>query len=93
MTIKQQRKNPTAVLKSVTDHMNRNDQEMLDFRLFLFHSTEKVWLVGESPKRDEGMWIPRSQCEISEEPTGKESGRELWDFRIPEWLATMKGLI
>lgn len=66
--------------------------DLLDFRLFLFHETEKAWLVGEEPNRDKAFWIPKSQC-VWEETGIRRCGMPLDDFSIPEWLASAKGLI
>lgn len=71
--------------------MQSSKVEYLDYRLYVFHETEKAWLVGEELNRDKAFWIPKSQCVMEE--TGLTKGTlPINDFEIPFWLATEKGL-
>lgn len=60
---------------------------LADIDVHLLHQTEKAWLVTTSTP-DEGVWIPKSQAELSE--TGIPG---IQTITLPEWLAQEKGLI
>lgn len=90
MTIQQQRKKSTAVFNKMK---HKVDDDLIDMRLLLFHETEKAWLVGETADKSKAVWIPKSQCEVEEEPVGREGKWPILDFRIPEWLLIDKGLV
>lgn len=72
--------------------MSQSKDDLIDFRLFLFHETEKAWLVGETPDRDKAFWLPKSQCTWEE--TGiRKCNMAVDDFGVPEWLCVEKELI
>lgn len=51
------------------------------------HETEAALLV-HNDLEDKGIWLPKSQVEVSHED---EEG--FIEISLPEWLATEKGLI
>ena len=60
--------------------------ELIEFCGELKHETEKAYLVYDG---EDEIWLPKSQCQ----GISQESGGDVWEFLIPEWLAEEKGII
>ncbi len=86
--------------------MARN-AEPVELSLVLFHTTGRpnggAYLVGDTGERERAVWLPISQVEMDERPTGDEaelvSGLAttrrlpIHTFLVPEWLANERGLL
>lgn len=60
--------------------------ELVDLAVEKHHETDKAWLVSDTGRGDDGVWIPKSQAELVE-----EGG--CFTLTCPEWLAIEKGLV
>lgn len=59
-----------------------------DYDLEFLAESDKAWKVQGD--RTGEMWIPKSQCEVSE--SGRLVRGRTYKFTIPDWLAENKGL-
>ena len=62
--------------------------DLIDVSAQLHHRTAKAVLVSSDGERDEAIWLPLSQIEI----TGPDK-HGVVEITLPEWLAKDKGLI
>jgi hypothetical protein len=60
---------------------------LVDIDVQVLHETEKAALVTVDVP-DNGVWLPKSQIELSETGIGG-----IMTMTLPEWLALDKGLI
>ena len=61
--------------------------DLVDIDVQVLHETEKAALVTVDVP-DNGVWLPKSQIELSETGIGG-----IMTMTLPEWLALDKGLI
>ena len=61
--------------------------DLLDINVQLLHETAQAWLVTDGAP-EEGVWVPKSQCELCETGIGG-----IMRLTLPEWLAQEKGLL
>lgn len=66
--------------------MGRSD--LIDLTLQVHHETEKAFLVSDDGDRKRAQWLAKSQCE-----RGEPKGSGVFEFSMPEWLATEKGFV
>lgn len=66
--------------------MSRSD--LIDVTLQVHHETDKAFLVSDDGDRTKAVWVAKSQCERGD---SKSSG--IFEFSMPEWLATEKGFV
>ena len=62
-------------------------KSLIDIEVHVLHETEMAWRVTLDDPKD-GLWVPKSQCEI--EPSDEGTAAML---TLPEWLAIEKGLV
>lgn len=68
--------------------MSRSD--LIDVTLQVHHETDKAFLVSDDGDRTKAVWVAKSQCERGDRaPIGKG----IYEFSMPEWLATEKGFV
>ena len=61
----------------------------VEITLEIHHETERSYLVSETGNKDNAVWVPKSQIEVSD-PV--EVG-ETVEITMPEWLAKERGFI
>lgn len=66
------------------DEVSKSD--LHDLTVILHRETDKAWLVSDDGDVKNGVWVPKSQAEIS-----RDGG--VWTLTCPEWLAKEKGFI
>lgn len=63
------------------------------YMLYVHHETDSAWCVSETGDDDDTFWLPKSQVSTDERNMLRNSPSEkAYEFEIPEWLATEKGL-
>jgi hypothetical protein len=62
-----------------------SDARLTDVEVLLKHETKAAYLINDGTQ---DIWVPKSQCEIAENPTTATH-----TLTLPEWLAKEKGLI
>ena len=65
------------------------------YLLHLHHETSSAWKVSESGDEDDAFWLPKSQVTTDERNhLRNRSGlsERAYEFEIPDWLATERGL-
>lgn len=66
----------------------KRNHEIVEVSAVLLHETEKAYCFDsgkiDDQRRAIGIWIPKSQCEFTEEDGC---------LQLPEWLALERGLI
>lgn len=67
--------------------MSRSD--LIDLAVIVRRETDKAWGIASEDEAGAIIWLPKSQCEISDHkmPQGTAT------LTCPEWLAKDKGLI
>lgn len=60
---------------------------LISFTLNIFYETEKAIRVGETTDPSEGFWLPKSKIEYA------ETGANIVEVTMPEWLAEEKGIL
>lgn len=60
-------------------------ERLADIEVLLKHATKAAYLVNDGTK---DVWVPKSQCELAENPTTATH-----TLTLPEWLAQEKELI
>lgn len=63
--------------------------DLVDLEVFVRRETDKAWGIDDPDKASNIIWLPKSQCEIEQEPAPSKKGT----LTCPEWLAMEKGLI
>jgi hypothetical protein len=61
--------------------------DLIDIDVQVLHETAQAWLVTDGVP-ETSVWVPKSQCEISETGFGG-----IMRLTLPEWLAQEKELI
>jgi len=62
--------------------------DLVDLDVVVRRETDLAWGIADPDKPGSIIWLPKSQCEISDrEPQGTAT------LTCPEWLAADKGLI
>ena len=63
------------------------------YTLYVHHETDSAWYVSETGDKDDTFWLPKSQVSTDETNMLRSSpSQKAYEFVIPEWLATEKGL-
>ena len=62
--------------------------DLVDLKVMIHSETPKAYFVSDTGDRNDAKWIPKSQCEIFEDPSTYEI-----TLTIPVWLAEEKGFI
>jgi len=68
--------------------------DLVELTLHQHHETRQgevnfgAYLVSDDGEREGAVWLPKSQCE-----RGRNVGPGVFEFEMPEWLATDKGLL
>lgn len=65
------------------------NSDLIDVHVQLHAETERAFLVSLDGDKARAVWVPKSQCEISD-PPHPSPGEKL--LTLPEWLAFDKGL-
>lgn len=63
--------------------------------LYVHHETESAWCVSEDGDEDRTFWLPRSQVttdEMNQLRNRAGLSERAYEFEIPDWLATERGL-
>ncbi|MBL4766306.1 MAG: hypothetical protein JKY94_01035 [Rhodobacteraceae bacterium] len=60
--------------------------KLVDIAVEKHHETEGAWLVSDTGRGEDGVWVPKSQAELFED-------RGMFTLTLPEWLAIEKGLV
>lgn len=63
-----------------------------EYALFVHRETASAWGVSESGDDTDMIWLPKSQVTTDERPVQKNGGQLIYNFEIPDWLATKEGL-
>lgn len=61
-------------------------REIYDLVLFFHHETDKAILVSENGKKDDAVWLPKSQIEYEM----KDGAVPTVEVSLPTWLASEK---
>lgn len=65
------------------------------YLLYVHHETDSAWKVSECGDEDDAFWLPRSQVttdEVNQLRNGRGLSERAYNFEIPDWLATERGL-
>lgn len=65
------------------------------YLLYVHHDTDGAWLVSEDGDADDAFWLPKSQVRTDERnhlKNGRGLSERAYEFDIPDWLATERGL-
>lgn len=62
------------------------NHDYFEMSVTLHHETEAALLVSDNGRREDAVWIPKSQCEDINHVG------EAVEIVIPDWLATEKNL-
>ena len=68
------------------------EEELVDFRFYLWHESSKAWKVSEEPVASTAFWLPKSRC-YSTDPDMRDCGLKLIDIAVPMWLCLKKALV
>lgn len=63
--------------------------DLVDLDVVVRRETDKAWGLDDPNKVGNVIWLPKSQCEVEEEPAPSKAAV----LTCPEWLALEKGLI
>lgn len=69
--------------------MTRSD--LVDLTLFVHFDTDAAWRVSDSGVDADGVWLPKSQCEV--EFLKPEKGVRVGIVTLPQWLAEARRLV
>lgn len=67
--------------------MGKYDSDLVDVEVHVHHETPKAWRVSDTGDDEDGVWVPKSQCELKMKDAIKGT------ITLPEWLAKEKGFI
>jgi hypothetical protein len=65
---------------------------LVDLTLILIHETPAALLLADT-EDSEGVWVPKSVCEIGEPLRHTKQGYPIHEVTMPEHTATQKGLL
>lgn len=74
--------------------MTTGQSDLVDITAELKHETDKAYLIDDGSGKE--VWVPKSHVERSNQPVRiaeKGQSNHTFEFTMPEWLATEKGLI
>ena len=63
--------------------------DLVDIEVFVRRETDKAWGIDDPDKASNIIWLPKSQCEIEQEPAPSKKAV----LTCSERLAKEKGLI
>lgn len=66
--------------------------KLVDLTLVLHKELDKSYMVSETGEPDSVVFLPKSQVEKYDQK-GTYKFWEIYEFAIPDWLATEKGLV
>lgn len=63
------------------------------YLLYYHNQTESAWCVSETGDEEDTFWLPKSQVSTDEKNVLKNGGGDVaYEFEIPDWLATERGI-
>jgi hypothetical protein len=65
--------------------MSKSD--LIDIDVSRHAETDKAWFVSTTGRKADAKWVPKSQAELEDKPTGVRV------LTLPEWLAIDKGFV
>jgi hypothetical protein len=65
---------------------------LIDIEVILHHETDRAVLVSDDGIRENAVWLPKSACEIEQNPRGSDR-QATWTVTLLENLAIAKGLV